>query len=392
MSGIAIRLERMGIPLTDEQRMVADAARDFATRRLAPGAAERDRTARFPLDEIGALAELGLLAMKVPIADGGAGTDNVGYALAMEAIAEACASTAVILASSNLASKILSDHASPEQKERWLRPYAEGALGPASFALSEPSCGSDAAALTTAAREDADGWLLNGAKMWITSGAHAGMHVVFARTGGPGPEGISCFIVPRGAPGLVVGKEEDKMGQRASGTVALHFEDCRVAPSALVGARGAGYPIALSALGAGRVGIAALSIGLAESALSAGVAYAQERRAFGRALGEFQNTQFVLADCRTELDAAWLLTLRAARLLDSGDKAAAESSMAKLFATEACGRVVDRMVQLHGGNGYSREYPVERIYRDARVTRIYEGTSEVQRLVIARDLLRATSR
>lgn len=392
MSGIAIRLERMGIPLTDEQRMVADAARDFATRRLAPGAAERDRTARFPLDEIGALAELGLLAMKVPIVDGGAGTDNVGYALAMEAIAEACASTAVILASSNLASKILSDHASPEQKERWLRPYAEGALGPASFALSEPSCGSDAAALTTAAREDADGWLLNGAKMWITSGAQAGMHVVFARTGGAGPEGISCFIVPRGAPGLVVGKEEDKMGQRASGTVALHFEDCRVEPSALVGARGEGYPIALSALGAGRVGIAALSIGLAESALAAGVAYAQERRAFGRTLGEFQNTQFVLADCRTELDAAWLLTLRAARLLDTGDKAAAESSMAKLFATEACGRVVDRMVQLHGGNGYSREYPVERIYRDARVTRIYEGTSEVQRLVIARDLLRSTSR
>jgi alkylation response protein AidB-like acyl-CoA dehydrogenase len=371
--------------------MVAEAARDFASRRLASGAAERDKTGRFPADELRALAELGLLAMKVPIAEGGAGTDNVGYALAMQAIAEACASTAVVLASSNLASKILSDHASPEQKERWLRPYAEGRLGPASFALSEPACGSDAAALTTSAKQDGEGWSLTGSKMWITSGAHAGIHVVFARTDGPGPEGISCFVVERGSPGLVIGKEEDKMGQRASGTVALHFEDCRVPASALVGSRGAGYPIALSALGAGRVGIAALSIGLAEAALASGVAYARERRAFGKTLADFQNTQFVLADCRTEIDAAWLLTLRAARLLDAGDKAALETSMAKLFASEACGRVVDRMVQVHGGYGYSRDYSVERLYRDARVTRIYEGTSEVQRLVIARELLRAAT-
>jgi alkylation response protein AidB-like acyl-CoA dehydrogenase len=368
--------------------MVADAARDFAERRLRPGAAARDRSAKFPLEEIQALADLGLLAMKVPIAESGAGTDNVGYALAMEAIAEACASTAVILASSNLASKILADHASPEQKARWLRPYAEGKLGPASFALSEPGCGSDAAALTTAAREVNGGFSITGQKMWITSGAHAGIHVLFARTDGPGREGISCFVVEKGTPGLVVGKEEEKMGQRASGTVALTFDDCRVPATSLVGRRGAGYPIALSALGAGRVGIAALSLGLAEAALAAGVAYARERSAFGKTLSQFQNTQFVLADCRMELDAAWLLTLRAARLLDDGEKAASETSMAKLFASEACGRVVDRMVQLHGGYGYSKEYEVERIYRDARVTRIYEGTSEVQRLVIAREMLR----
>jgi alkylation response protein AidB-like acyl-CoA dehydrogenase len=195
-------------------------------------------------------------------------------------------------------------------------------------------------------------------------------------------------VVERGTPGLVVGKEEDKMGQRASGTVALSFDGCRVSADHLLGRRGAGYPIALSALGAGRVGIAALSLGLAEAAFAAGLAYAGERRAFGKALTEFQNTQFVLADCRTELDAAWLLAFRAAKLLDSGDKAAAETSMAKLFATETRGRVVDRMVQIHGGNGYSRDYPVERLYRDARVTRIYEGTSEVQRLVIARELVR----
>jgi alkylation response protein AidB-like acyl-CoA dehydrogenase len=385
---MAPNLNRFGVPLSDEQRMIAESARSYAARRLAPTAAERDRSGRYPLEELGELAALGLVAMKVPAADGGAGADNLGYALAMEAIAEACASTAVILASSNLATKILADHATTEQKQRFIEPYAAGRLGPASFALSEPACGSDAAALTTAARLDGEFWVLSGSKMWITSGAHAGLHVVFARTDGPGPEGISCFVVERGAPGLSVGKEEDKMGQRASGTVALHFDECRIPAANLVGARGHGYTIALSALGAGRVGIAALSIGLAEAALAAGLAHAHQRHAFGKALTDFQNTQFVLADCRTELDAAWLLTLRAARLLDSGDKAAAETSMAKLFASEACGRIVDRMVQLHGGYGYSRDYAVERIYRDARVTRIYEGTSEVQRLVIARELLR----
>ncbi|MBK8941789.1 MAG: acyl-CoA dehydrogenase family protein [Polyangiaceae bacterium] len=387
MTSTARRLPRFAAALTEEQTLIAESARDFATRRLAPGAAERDHSGRYPLEQLGELAELGLLAMKVPTSEGGAGTDNVGYVLAMQAIAEACASTAVVLASSNLTSKILGDHASREQKDRWLRPYAEGKLGPASFALSEPGCGSDASALTTSARADGDQWVLDGSKMWITSGAHAGLHLVFARTDGPGKEGISAFVVERGAPGLVIGKEEDKMGQRASGTVALSFDGCRIAASNLVGRRGAGYPIALSALGAGRVGIAALSLGLGEAALALGAAYAEERKLFGKSLSDFQNTQFVLADCRTELDAAWLLTLRAARLLDEGDKAASETSMAKLFTTEAVGRVVDRMVQVHGGYGYSRDYAIERIYRDARITRIYEGTNEIQRLVIARGFL-----
>jgi hypothetical protein len=388
MTSVEHRLPRIAADLTDEQLLIARAVRSFATARLAPRAAERDRDGTYPLDELDGLAELGLLAMKVPAELGGGGADNVGYVLAMQAVAEACVSTAVVLASSNLVAKILADHASPAQRARWLRPYGAGQLGPASFALSEPACGSDAAALTTTARPDGDAWLLSGAKMWITSGAHAGFHLVFARTDGPGPAGISAFIVPRGAPGLLVGKEEQKMGQRASGTVALHFDDCRIDGDGLLGARGQGYAIALSALGAGRVGIAALSIGIAEAALAAGESYVRERHAFGRALAEFQNTQFVLADSRTELDAAWLLTLRAARLLDAGDKAAAETSMAKLFASETCGRVVDRVVQLHGGYGYSREFAIERMYRDARVTRIYEGTSEIQRLVIARELLR----
>lgn len=382
-----IELARLGLDLTEEQRMVADAARDFAARRLAPGAAARDRSGEYPLSELGGLAELGLLAMKVPAALGGGGADNVAYALAMQAIAAACASTAVIVASSNLTATILAQHASAAQVERWLRPYAAGALGPAAFALTEPGCGSDAAALTTGARADGDGWVLDGAKMWITSGAHAGLYLVFARTDGPGPRGISCFVVERGTPGLVIGREEDKLGQRASGTVALSLDGCRIPGDHLVGARGAGYSIALSALGAGRVGIAALSLGIAEAALDAAVAYARERRVFGASLVELQHTRFVLADCRVELDAAWLLMLRAARLLDAGDRAQAETSAAKLYATEACGRVVDRAVQLHGGNGTSREYVVERLYRDARVTRIYEGSSEVQRVVIARQLL-----
>ncbi|MBI4820958.1 MAG: acyl-CoA dehydrogenase family protein [Deltaproteobacteria bacterium] len=374
--------------MTEEQRILSQVARDFAAKRLFPGAKDRDREARFPVELMPELAELGFLGMKVPIEDGGAGTDNVGYVLAMEAVAEACASTAVVLASSNLASKILSDHGSAAQKDRWLRPYVAGRLGPASFALTEPGGGSDAAALQTMARSDGDSFVLDGQKLWITSGAHAGIHLVFARTDGRGKHGISCFVVERGTPGLIVGKDEDKMGQRASGTVALTFDGCRIPLSNLVGERGHGYQIALSALGAGRVGIAALSLGLSEAAFEAGLNYVSERRAFGKNLSEFQNTQFVLADSKAELDAAWLLTLRAARLLDTGVKASAECSMAKLFASEAAGRIIDRMVQLHGGYGYSREFLVERLYRDARVTRIYEGTNEIQRLVIAREILK----
>jgi alkylation response protein AidB-like acyl-CoA dehydrogenase len=388
MPNTASRLARLGHTPSEEHLQIAATAADFARRTVAPGAAERDRTGAFPADAFRVAAELGLHAMKLPEQLGGAGVDNVSYVLVMEAIAEACASTAVVLASSNLTARVLSDHASAAQQERFVRPYARGALGPASFALSEPGCGTDAASLITSARSDGDGFVLDGAKMWITGATHAGLHLVFARTDGPGPDGISALLVPAGTPGLSVGREEDKMGQRASGTAALHFEGCRVPADALVGRRGRGYQVALSALGAGRVGIAALSIGIAERALAEGLAYARERRAFGKAIADFQNTQFVLADCRTELDAAWTLTLRAARLLDAGERAAAESSMAKLFASEVCGRVVDRMVQLHGGYGYSREQAVERLYRDARVTRIYEGTSEAQRIVIARALLR----
>lgn len=382
-------MKRFGFEIEDEEEMIAQLAADLASRRLLPGAAERDRTGRFPVGELAELGKLGLLAMKIAPEHGGAGASNVGYVLAMQALATACASTAVVVASSNLTAKVLADNASPAQIGRWLRPYVLGELGPASFALSEPAGGSDAAAIRTRARVDGDHWVLDGEKAWITGATHAGFHLVFARTEeAEDKRGISAFLVPRGTPGLVVGKEEDKMGQRASGTAALAFDGCRLPLDHLVGARGAGYGIALSALGAGRVGIAALSLGLGEAAFAAGRAYAKERIVFGQRLAEFQNTQFVLADSRTDLDAAWLLTLRAASALDAGERAGAETSMAKLFATEACGRVVDRMVQLHGGYGYSREYVVERLFRDARVTRIYEGTNEIQRLLVAREVLR----
>jgi alkylation response protein AidB-like acyl-CoA dehydrogenase len=294
----------------------------------------------------------------------------------------------VILASSNLVACILAEHASEEQKRRFLVPYAQGQLGPAGFCLTEPNAGSDAAALQTRARKDGDGWILDGAKQWITSGAHAGLYLVFAKSDpDAGREGMSCFVVDRGTPGLHIGKDEAKMGLRSSGTVQLHFEDCRVDDDRLIGAPGRGYAIALSALGSGRVGIAAQALGIAEAAFREGLSYARERRAFGSRVVDFQASQFALADSRTDLDASWLLMLRAARLLDDGARASAETSMAKLAASEAYGRVVDRMLQLHGGNGYSEEYAIERLYRDARITRIYEGANEIQRMIVARGLV-----
>ena len=376
-------MQRFGFDLTEEEAMIADAARDAAARLLAPGAAERDKTGVFPVAEFKGLAQLGFHAMKVASQHGGIGASNVGYVLAMEALAEGCASTAVVLASCNMAAKIVGEHGTAAQRERFLGPYTRGELGPISFALTEPSGGSDVLSIRTRAVRDGDDWILTGEKAWITGASHAGVHVVFARTG-DGRDGITCFLVERGSRGLTVGRDEDKMGQRSSGTATLAFDGCRVPGDRVVGALGEGYGIALSGLGAGRVGIAALSLGIAEAAFALGVAYAQERHVFGQPVAAFQNSQFVLADCRTDLDAAWLLALRAARALDAGGRAASETSMAKLFATEACGRVVDRVVQLHGGYGYSREFAIERLYRDARVTRIYEGTSEIQRIVIAR--------
>jgi alkylation response protein AidB-like acyl-CoA dehydrogenase len=289
----------------------------------------------------------------------------------------------------NLAADILANEGNAEQKRRFLTPYLEGKLGAGTFCLSEPHCGSDAAALATTAVLDGDSYVLNGSKQWITNGGYAGLHIVFAKTS---PEkkshGVSCFVVEAGTPGLIVGKAEKKMGLRGSNTVQLTFEDCRVHKDNLLGERDRGYAIALKNLDGGRIGIAAQSCGIADAAIEEGGRYAKERTAFGAPLEKLQAIQFLMADSAVDVDTAKLLTLRAASAKDAGSpRTARESSMAKLFASEAAGRVADRMLQVHGGYGYVEEYAIERLYRDARVTRIYEGTSEVQRIVIARDVL-----
>ena len=381
----AHELARFGFPLTNDQLVLREAIAAFANDRLAPGAAERDRSREYPKELIEEMAGLGLMGVKVAIDDGGAGADNVTYVLLMEAVARADASCAVVMAGTNLVSSVLADAASPEQKERFLRPLAEGERGAATFCLTEAHTGSDARAIRTTATRTDGGWSITGQKMWATSGAHAGLYLLFARTG---EDGIGCFVVEPGTAGMEIGRDEQKMGQRSSGTVAIHFDGCVVPDSQLIGDPENGYRMALGSLTRGRIGIAALSIGLAEAALVEGLAYAREREAFGQRIVDFQNTQFVLAESRTELDAAWLLVLRAAYLFDRGQRARQEASMAKYWATEATGRVIDRMLQLHGGYGYSEEYAIERIYRDHRVTRIYEGTNEIQRLVIAREMLR----
>jgi alkylation response protein AidB-like acyl-CoA dehydrogenase len=379
---------QLGVELTEEQELIRSTALAFARDKLGPGAAERDRDHRYPSELVAEMGQLGLLSLKVPVDNYGGGADTVSYVLAMSAIARFDASAAVIMASCNLSAKIISDFGGAYHFDKWLAPLAEGKLGPLSFALSEPEAGSNAAAMKTTATKDGDDWVLDGAKQWITNGSHAGAHVVFARTGDDPKGGITCFVVDKGAVGLIVGKEERKMGLRSSGTVPLHLEGCRVPDANRLGEVDGGYRIALSALGGGRVGIAAQCLGIAEAAIEEGVRYAQERKAFGQRVVEFQNSQFQIADCQLELEQAWLLALHAAHVFDAGHKAAYESSMAKLYASEACSRIVDRMLQLHGGYGYVEDYPIERLYRDARVPRIYEGTSEIQRVVIAREILR----
>jgi alkylation response protein AidB-like acyl-CoA dehydrogenase len=380
-----------GFSFSEEQQLVADTAAAFARDRVAPGAALRDREGRFPEDLLPALAELGLLGVKVSADDGGAGADAVSYVLAIEAVSRACAATGVTMAVCNLVADVLATYGTDDQRRRFLAPYLEGKLGAGTFCLSEPHCGSDAAALSTTAVKDGDCFVLNGTKQWITNGALAGVHVVFAKTS---PEkrshGVSCFLVERGTPGLIVGKEEHKMGLRGSNTTQLVFEDCRVPAANLLGELDRGYAIALANLDGGRIGIAAQACGIAAAALAEGAKYARDRKAFGKPIAELQAIQFAVADSAVDVDTARLLTLRAAAAKDAGSpRTARESSMAKLFASEAACRVADRMLQVHGGYGYVEEYAIERLYRDARITRIYEGTSEVQRIVIARELVGA---
>jgi len=379
----------MRLELTETQALVRNTARSFARERVAPGARDRDRNETFPVELLREMAELGLLGVNVPALYGGAEAGAVSYALAMMEVAEACASTAVAMAVTNMCAELICAFGTDEQKQRHVTRLVSGAAVAGAFALSEPQAGSDASALETRAERTRNGWVLNGSKQWITSGDRAGVMVVWARSGGSGAGGLSAFIVEGGTKGLAVGRHEDKMGLRGSTTVPLQFEDCRLPANALLGPEGQGFKLAMVALDGGRIGIASQACGVARAALAATVRYTRERKAFGKSVSDFQAVRFMLANIQTELAAAELMTLRAADLKQSGRPFTREASMAKVFASEMANRAADKAVQLHGGYGYIDEFPVERYMRDARVQTIYEGTSEIQRLVIARELLKA---
>jgi len=303
-------------------------------------------------------------------------------------VASACASTAVTMAVTNMVAEVIATFGTEEQRRRYNPRICSGELRAGSFALTEPEAGSDPGAMRTTATRDGDGWVLEGSKQWITSGDFAGVFVVWARTGDAGPKGISAFAVPADAEGLSVGRHEDKMGLRGSSTTALHFEGVKVPASALLGELHGGFKIAMMALDGGRIGIASQAIGIAEAALDEAIAYAKDRKTFGEPIASRQAIQWMIADARTSLDAAILLTQRAAWMKERGGRFSRQAAMAKVWATESAWTICDHAVQIHGGYGYTKEYAVERYLRDVRVTRIYEGTSEIQRIVISRDLLR----
>ncbi|HJU20567.1 MAG TPA: acyl-CoA dehydrogenase family protein [Stellaceae bacterium] len=375
--------------LTDEQRLLRDTAREFARRELAPQAAARDRAAAFPAEAIAALGRLGFMGMLVPEAYGGAGADHVGYALAIEEIAAGDGAVSTIVSVQNSVGCLpLLQYGSAEQKRRFLVPMAQGAML-CCFCLTEPQAGSDAAAIRTCARRRGNRWVLNGTKQFITSGRSAQVAIVFAVTDpARGKDGISAFVVPTDSKGYRVARLEDKLGQRASDTAQLVFEDLEVEPEAMLGAEGEGYRIALANLEGGRIGIAAQAIGMARAAYEAALAYAGERQAFGKPILEQQAVAFRLADMATAIAAARGLVFDAAARRDRGEPCAKEAAMAKLFASEMAERVASDAIQIHGGYGYVADFPVERIYRDVRVCQIYEGTSDIQRLVIARAIAR----
>ena len=379
----------MDFELTDEQQLIREAVREFAQAEVAPIAGALDRDHRFPHELLPKMAELNIMGMPFPDKFGGAGADEVSYVIAVEEISRACASTGCILsAHTSLATWPVYKFGTDAQKERYLHDMASGrSLG--AFALTEPGAGTDAGAGTTTATLKDDSYVLNGSKIFITNAPHADVYVVFAKTDpAQGTRGMSAFIVEKDTPGFSVGEAEHKLGIRASSTPPLYFADCRIPKDALLGGEGDGFKIAMQTLDGGRIGIAAQALGIAQSALDAAAAYAKERVQFGKPIGTLQAIQWMIADMATAVDAARLLVYRAAWCVDSGRPYGTEGAMAKLFASEAATRVCDRAIQVHGGYGYTESYPVERNYRDAKITELYEGTSEVQRMVIARSYLR----
>lgn len=371
--------------LSQEQEMIRDTLRQFARERLAPNADEWEHTRTFPREALRELAELGVMGMVVPERWGGAGLDYLSMVLAIEEIAAGHGATSTIVCVQNsLACGITLNYGADWQKERYLTRLARGEwLG--CFCLTEPHTGSDAAAIRTTARRDGDCWVLNGAKQFITTGKEGQLAIVFAVTDpAAGKKGISCFLVPTDTPGYIVARLEEKMGQHASDTAQILFENCRVPVENLLGREGEGYKIALSNLEAGRIGIGAQAVGMARAAFEAATRYAREREAFGAPIVQHQAVLFRLADMATQIEAARQMVWHAASLRDAGRPCLKEASMAKLFASEIAERVCSDAIQIHGGYGYSTDFPVERIYRDVRVTQIYEGASDIQRLVIGR--------
>jgi butyryl-CoA dehydrogenase len=372
--------------LSQEHQMLRDAVRQYAREQLAPNAAAWDRDGSFPKEALKGLAAMGLYGIAIADEWGGAGMDYTALALAIEEIAAGDGATSTIIQVTNLAAGILAGYGTPAQKERYLKPLARGDMLGA-FALTEPHAGSDAGAIRTRAERSGDAYVLHGVKQFVTSGKHADLAIVFAVTDkDAGKKGISAFIVPTATPGYIVAHIEEKSGQHASDTAQIMLEACTVPAANLLGAEGQGYRIALANLESGRINVAAQAVGMAQSALDAALAYAHERTSFGKPLIGHQAVAFRLADMATAIEAARQLYLHAATLRDSGLPCLKEASMAKLFATEAAEKVCSDAIQIHGGCGYVRDFPVERIWRDVRVTQIYEGASDIQRMVIGRAL------
>jgi alkylation response protein AidB-like acyl-CoA dehydrogenase len=371
------------------QLLVQRTARDFATRVVAPQAADIDATERFPRDAMRGLADLGLMAINVPPELGGAGAGVVAYALAIQEIARACASTAVMMSVTNMVGECIARFGTEAQKQRHCPRLASGEYATGSFALSEPDAGSDPGGMRTTATREGSEWVIDGAKQWITGGSYAGVFIVWARTAPPstGVRGISCFLVEGGTRGLWVGRPEDKMGIRASNTVPLELDGARVPADALLGEQNGGFKIAMMALDGGRIGISSQAIGIARAALAESLLYAASRTTFGVPIARHQAIQWKLADMQTAIDAAHLLSMRAAWMKEHGRPFSREAAMAKVFASESAVRVCNEAIQIHGGYGYMRELSAERHLRDARVTMIYEGTSEIQRVVIGRSVV-----
>jgi len=383
----------MDFKLTEEQKLIQDTARDFAEAELKPVAAALDRGEQknLFLENLTKLAEIGFMGLNVKDAYGGAEAGPVAFSLAMTEIARGCASTAVTVSVSNMVAEVIQALGTEEQKQKYITRICSGEYKAGAFGLTETGAGSDPAGMATRAQLDGDSWVLNGSKIFITSGDFAGVFVVWAVTdpGASKGKGISVFLVDHDSPGLVVGRKEDKMGQHASPTNELLFENCRIPEGALLGRVNDGFRVAVGELAGGRIGIGSLALGLGLEAMDLATRYALERKQFGSSIAAFEGIQWKIADCYTELEAARLLLLHAAWKKEQGENFAKEASMAKLFATEAANKACYEAIQIFGGYGYTKEFPVERLARDARITTIYEGTSEIQRLIISREIIRS---